>query len=152
MNEKNSVVLSVEFYFKGKKYSPSTCLDIDAHFQAQQTIESCYMALAKAGNIGLHSYELEVMVMEPIVYSEPTGMVADYMSDGVLDWDELEYAWKSTSGFRAVKAIANKIFNVENIDDHTKLATALMDAYQKGYEAGMRESSANKGLSEGFYG
>ena len=152
MNEKNTVVMRVEFYFKGKKYFPSACLDIDAHFQAQQTVESCYLALAKAGDIGLHSYELDVMVMEPIVYSEPTGLVADFLSDGVLDWDKLEEAWKSGSSYRAVKSIANKIFNVENIDDHTKLAIALMDAYQKGYEAGMRESSVNKGLSEGFYG
>jgi len=152
LNLKNSVRISLEFYFKGEKFNPSTIINLDTHLQGKRTIEHCYLELAKAGNIGLYSYELEVMLMEPIVFSEPTGIAQECVVDGEMAWKKLEEAWGILSGLRDVAPIANKIFNVENIDVHPKLAAALMEAYQKGYEVASKEGQMNTGMNEGFYG
>lgn len=87
------------------------------------------VGLAKAEGIGLYFHELDVMMCEIVHFSQAIGLTAHFLAEGVLDWVGLESAWFNQTGFREVESIANKFFNVENLDEHPKLAAALMAAY-----------------------
>jgi hypothetical protein len=110
------------------------------------------MELAKAGDIGFYSHELDVMMSEELEFEEPKGLVEQFLTDGVLDWQGLKKAWKESSQVLEVAVIANKFFNVENMDEHPKLAAALMEAYQQGKLNGSKKIISNQRLNEGFYG
>ncbi|MDX8387705.1 MAG: hypothetical protein R8M46_04110 [Ghiorsea sp.] len=148
----NSIVIKVEFYFKGEKFEPCATVDLDRYFQAQQTIQFCYVTLAKAGNIGLHSHELDIMTMEPLTFVKATGLAEQFLVDGEFDWAGAEKAWLASKEMEHIISIANKFFSVEYIEEHPKLAAALQEAYSLGRTHESKESKQNKGLSEGFYG
>ena len=148
----NSIDIKVEFYFKGERFAPCTTVDLDSYFQLQQTIQFCYVALAKAGDIGLHSHEIDLMVMEPLTYVKATGLAKQFLVDGEFDWEGMEQAWRASRQKNHITGIANKFFSVEYLEEHPKLATALEEAYNLGRSHESLESKQNKGLSEGFYG
>ena len=149
---KNSVLMTVEFDFKGQSYAPSMRLDLDEYFRMDKNLNDCYRLLAQANGIGLYSYELEVMEIEPIQFSEPQGVAESYVQDGRVDWDELKKAWREQFSFDRVATIATKYFNVENMNEHPKLAAALLEAYAFGKDDGRHEMRMESVLNEGFYG
>jgi len=141
-------VASVEFYFKGEKFSPSTVVDLDAFFQSQQGVEFFYLALAKSADIGLHSYELDVMMSETITFSQPTGIAVDFVEQGKVDWQGLNIKWQEHVCLKSVEGIAETLLNVEKAIDKPTLLAALMQAYSLGKKEGQKKSN----LNEVFYG
>ena len=142
---RNSITIGVEFDFKGKHFSPKTKLDLDKFLQGNKDFEAFYIALGEANGIGLYSYELEVMMSEELLFSEPVGVAEKFFHQGEVDWEGLQEAWLQDFEFQKLDAIANNIFNVENLSEHPKLAIALQMAYDAGSAQGMRETLRNKG-------
>ncbi len=151
-NIRNSVVAHVSFDFKGKHYSPSVVVDLDHFFNRKKSVDDLYVDLAHDAGIGLYSYELEVMMCDEILFKEPIGFAEGMVADDRMDWVRLEKAWREDAGLQQMANIANKHFNVENIDDHPRLVAALVEAYQLGMAQAPKKVPLNPGLNEGFYG
>lgn len=142
---RNSIIISVEFDFKGQHFAPKTKLDLDKFMQGDQNLELCFFALADANGIGRYSYELDVMMSEQLLFSEPVGVVKHFFHQGQIDWQGFQQAWLQDFEFQKLEAIANNIFNVENLSEHPKLAIALQMAYEAGSAQGTLYTENNQG-------
>ncbi len=148
----NSIKASLSFYFKGEHFEPSAVIDLDRYFQLQKDMGFIYDMLAKSMGLDEYRHEYDVMRCEDISFSDATGIAADFVCDGRLDWDRLEKAWQEQQDFMVLTPIANKFFNVENLKDDPKLAAALLAAYRAGQNKSPDHVETKLGLNEGFYG
>ena len=88
----NFITASVEFFFKGKRISASIELDLNASIQKKISSPNIYLMLARSINMDLYSYEYEMMQAEVILFSNAKGMVANHVTDGILDIDAFAHA------------------------------------------------------------
>jgi len=132
---RNTVTISVEFYFKGEQFLPSMTLDLDASMEKNgelPTIETLYAMLAEHNNIDTYSYQFEVMVMEPLAFSSVQGRVGDYIQEDELDSDAFEKDWRQNRIRKQLSEIAAKHLAIDNLEQEPKLQAALFDAYTLG--------------------
>ena len=128
----NHITASVEFYFKGKHFIASIELDMDQYMQTTGQLPALYPLLARAINLDLYSYEYEMMQAETISFSQAKGLVADYVTNGVLDLKTFEAAWSENSVIEKLQAIAKQNLSIENLQQHSELKKTLLKAYQLG--------------------
>jgi len=126
----NTVLASLEFYFKGVRHDLSAVIDMDACMRHDDAIQYIYHTLASENGIGLYSHELDVMIMEDIQLSNPTGMVADFFNEGELDIDGFYKAWQLQKVINTLQPIAKKHLGIDNLDEHPALKSALIEAFQ----------------------
>ena len=129
---KNSIVISVEFFFKGQKLSPSMELDLDAHIQAKRSIDSLYPLLARNNNIDLYSYEYEMLQAEDLAFSEAKGLAESFFDNGAFDIDAFEQALHDENIIKEVSHIATTLLSVDDLESQPVLKTALIEAYKLG--------------------
>ena len=129
---KNSISISMNFYFKGKELTPTMVVDLDAHVKSGRGFESLYPQLASSINIDHYSYEYEVMLTENIIFSNATGLASEYLDDGEFDFLSFKQALNDESISVLITKIANKHLNIEDISKDPKLEAALMDAFKAG--------------------
>jgi hypothetical protein len=132
---KNSIVISVEFFFKGQKLSPSMEIDLDAHVQSRTGLQALYPRLAKSNNIDLYSYEYEILQAENLIYSEAKGLAKHFLNAGIFDIDAFEQALQDQKALEVVSNIARTILSVEDLDAQPILKTALIEAYKLGQQS-----------------
>ena len=128
----NYITASVEFFFRGNKIAPSIELDLDKHMQTTGRIPDLFPLLARAGELDVYSYEFEMMQAEEIVFSNATGLAADYVSDGMFDMEAFMQAWKQTKLLEELQTIARQHLSVEDLHSQPELKQALLDAYRLG--------------------
>jgi len=128
----NHITASVEFYFKGEKYSASIELDMDQHMHASGELPDLYPILAKAMALGAYSYEYEMMLAETIMFSDAKGLVADFVSDGILDLAAFNDAWSESIVIEKLQDIAKQYLSIDDINQETDLKNALIAAYRLG--------------------
>jgi len=129
---KNQVTASVEFYYKGEKHSARVEVDLDHYMQTEGQIPALYPLLAQAIELDFYSYEYEMMQAEPIIFSDATGLVADYVTDGKLDFDAFQIAFNRHAVIERLQAIAREHMDIDDLQQHPDLMNALQDAYQLG--------------------
>jgi len=132
---KNHITASVEFYFRGNKISSSVELDLDQHMMTSGKLPDLFPLLASAINLDRYSYEYEMMQAETITFSKPVGLVANYVTDGLLDIDSFEAAWLENSVIEKLQEIAKKTMSIDDLEQHSKLKKTLLKAYQLGKES-----------------
>jgi hypothetical protein len=125
-----TVLANLEFYFKGIRHNPTAVIDLDACLRFENPMQQIYHSLATENGISQHSYEFDVMVMEPITFSDPRGLAARFLEDGALDIDGLQNAWQEEATHRILQPIAHKHLGIENLDEHPALKAALIEAFQ----------------------
>ena len=128
----NYITASVEFFFRGNKIATSIELDLDKHMQTTGRIPDLFPLLARAGELDVYSYEFEMMQAEEIVFSNATGLAADYVSDGMFDMEAFMQAWKQTKLLEELQTIARQHLSVEDLHSQPELKQALLDAYRLG--------------------
>lgn len=128
----NKLTVSVEFSFKGQHFNPSSELDLDTFMQTNGHLPDFHTLLANANGIGFYSYEFEMMQAEPILFSQPQGLVAEYVHDDSLDRDGFEAAWHKQKLDKILQDIAQQYMSVEQLEQNPKLKSALLAAYQLG--------------------
>ncbi len=126
----NTVLASIEFYFKGIRYAFSAVIDMDTCMRHGEPMRHIYQTLASENGISLHGYEFDVMEMENIEFSEPSGLVVDFFDHGVIDIDGLHDAWQREKIHSTLQAIASKHLGVDNLDENPALKAALLEAFQ----------------------
>jgi hypothetical protein len=129
---KNSITISVNFYYKGKELTPTMVVDLDALIKSGSGFESLYPQLARSNNIDHYSYEYEVMLTEKLIFSNATGLASEYLEDGNFDYPSFVKALNDESITLLISKIAKKHLKIEDLSNDPKLKTALMDAFNAG--------------------
>ncbi len=138
---KNSFVASIEFYFKGEKYTPSARIDLNRLMETSGRLPSLYTLLARENGIDLYSYQYEVMQVEEISYSEVEGFIAEFIHNNELDVQGFVDKWKEEKLLEELATIARSCMGVEDLAQQPKLARALREAYQMGRNAPVTNNS-----------
>ncbi|MCK5395966.1 MAG: hypothetical protein KAJ32_08235 [Gammaproteobacteria bacterium] len=128
----NFITASVEFYFKGEKHGASIELDMDQHMHTSGELPDLYPILAKAMDLGAYSYEYEMMLAETIMFSDAKGLIADFVSEGILDLAAFNDAWSESIVIEKLQGIAKQHLSIDNINQETDLKNALIAAYRLG--------------------
>ena len=135
----NHITASVTFYFRGNKISSSIELDLDQHMRTSGKLPDLYPLLASSIKLDRYSYEYEMMQSEPITFSQPKGLVADYVTEGLLDTGSFEAAWSENSIIKKLQEITKQNLSIDNLQDHGDLKKTLLQAYQLGKESASRK-------------
>ena len=126
----NTILASIEFYFKGIRHDLSAVIDMDACMRHDESIQHIYHTLASENGIGLYSHELDVMIMEDIKFSDPTGLVADFFKEGELDIDGFCAAWEQQKVVNNLQPIAKKHLGIDDLNEHPDVKAALIEAFR----------------------
>jgi len=129
---KNIVTASVEFYFKGVKFSPSLTIELDPYMQSSGRIPVLYPLIATENNIDHYSYEYEMMQAENIKFSQAEGLVADYVVNGVLDIEAFELAWNEHKILTTIQQIVERHGLTHVVQQYPDLEKTLIEAYKLG--------------------
>ena len=124
----NTLTATVEFDYKGKCYHLSALIDVDNFIAHEDFYQSVYLTIAKENNIGLYTYELEIMMDQTIVFSDEKGYCVGCVDQGVLDIECLKNSHKK----HLCQPIVNDIINKHALDKDDKIVKALTDAYLQG--------------------
>ncbi|RUA06242.1 MAG: hypothetical protein DSY43_02455 [Gammaproteobacteria bacterium] len=122
----NTITANISFDYQGQHYSLKSTLDIDHIIHHDNFYQSVYLSVAKSNNIDLHSYQLEVMMDQSIVFTNEKGCVQGCVTDGILDLKLLREAHQKVECLPAIEPLIKK-FEVDN-DIHS----ALVEAYLLG--------------------
>jgi len=126
----NTILASIEFYFKGIRHDLSAVIDMDACMRHDEEMQYIYHTLASENGIGLYSHELDVMILEDIEFSNPTGLVTDFFNEGELDIDGFGAAWKEQKVVNTLQPIAKKHLGIDKLDEHPDVKAALIAAFR----------------------
>jgi len=128
----NIITASVEFYFKGEKFSPALNIDLDAYMQSSGYLPELYGLIAKENNIDLYSYEYEMMLAENIIITDAQGLVKEFVDNNKLDIKGFESAWEKDSALKSIQSIAERIMGIDSLQQYPGLRKALLEAYESG--------------------
>lgn len=131
----NRIDAHIEFSFRGETYDLSSTLDLDRVLEKYLTLPSLHLVLAIEHGIDTYSYLYEVMQEEEIRFDNAQGMAADFMKDGTFDMDGFTALWGEGHLTAPLQVIAQQEMGIEDIEQHPKLKSALLRAYQLGLEA-----------------
>jgi hypothetical protein len=129
---KNTVIATIEFYFKGKKFTPSISIDLNEHLQLKSDFPNLCALIASTNKIDHYSYEYEMMQAEEIQYTNPEGLVANHISNGELNIDEFLIAWQDNQVSSKLLLIAERHMELKDLGQYPELLQALLDAYKLG--------------------
>lgn len=128
----NQITASVDFYFKGKKFSAFVELDVDRYMNTTGELPALYPLLSQSINCDLYSYEYEMLQTETILFSKAKGLISHYVKEGALDFDAFKTAWSEEKILRELQEVAQRTMSVKNIQLQPDLKNALLEAYQLG--------------------
>jgi len=129
---KNSIQASLEFDFRGERFSPCVTVDLDTFMVRQDHLDRLYDMLATSIGLDVYRYEYDVMIMEEITFSEPTGIACEFTCDGKFDFDGFLVKWTRQQIIDSIQPIAEKHLNISDISKHPDIQEALIECYQKG--------------------
>ncbi|MBE0440148.1 MAG: hypothetical protein IBX57_10410 [Gammaproteobacteria bacterium] len=130
----NKITASVEFYFKGKAFTPSTELDLDKVMHSYGTLPDLHQLLAQTSGIDSYSYEFEMLIAEPIQFSQPQGSAVTFYNEGQFDHHGFEHAWHQQQQLKHLAPLIKQQLDIDNIDDHPQLKNVILAAYNLGKE------------------
>jgi len=132
---KNIITASVHFSFKGENHSPSITIELDKYLVAGGNFPDLYPLIAKENNHDLYSYEYEMMQAEEIKFSDAQGLVADFITDGVLNLQAFQAAYSENLILNQLHDVAKEHMQIEDLEQQPELAQALLSAYHLGKQS-----------------
>lgn len=129
---KNSVKATLEFDFRGERFTPSIIVDLDSVIIRDGHLEKTYDMLAASIGLDSYSYEYDVLVVQEITYSDPTGLACEFISDGKFDFDNFALQWAQQHIIDSIQPIAEKHLKISDLSQHKELRSALIECYQTG--------------------
>lgn len=129
---KNTVTASIEFYFKGEKFSPSITVELDEHLHTNGSLDNLCAVIATENNIDHYSYEYEMMQAETIKFKNAQGLIENFITNEELDAEAFESAWQEHRALAKLLEIAERHMHITDFAQHTELKQALLAAFQLG--------------------
>ncbi len=130
MNSK--LTATIRFCFKGQTHEPSIEINLAEYMKHSDNYPDICMMIARANNFDMYSYEYEMMQAENITYSDASGLVANYITDGALDFGAFEQAWQKKYRLMKLSEIAKKLLSIDELEQHPEIKQALLEAYKLG--------------------
>lgn len=131
---KNTIKVTIPFSFKGVEHTPSAVLDLDVLAQGDTTINSLFQLVANKNKIDNYSYEYEVLESSAKIFSEPTGIAAEFINDEGFDLEGFKTKHSEKGILEKLQSIASETLNIDNLAESEKIQNALMQAYQAGFK------------------
>jgi len=132
----NQIEIYLTFDYRGETHAPKATVDLDLQMEAQGHLNPFHLLLAKENEIGLYSYELEVMESLPVQVSHATGLAVGFVSEEkYFDVEGFEAAWHQQSEKNRLKEMIASRFSEEALTANPQLEEALWEAYQLGKNA-----------------
>lgn len=128
----NSIEARLEYSFKGRIFSLSTTIDFDSLFEQGLEIPPLHQLLAQQHHLDPYSYQYEVMLEAAIQFENPSGYVADYLHNGVLDMDGLRDRVETERLHGMLQSIAQRTLHIDQLESQPGLKQALIEAYELG--------------------
>lgn len=128
----NRIDISLTFYFKGERYTPTASIALDGLIGNDDGLPSFHQILARRNDIDLLSYHYEIMLEEPVRITGAEGLVADYVTDGRLDEAGFLQAWREQGMSAQLQAIAKQYLAIDDLDQNPPLKQALTAAFRLG--------------------
>lgn len=129
---KNSLQATLEFDFRGERFTPSISVDLDRLIIRGGHLDNLYDMLAASIGLDSYSYEYDVLVMQEITYSAPTGLACEFVCDGKFDFDNFALQWAQQQIIESIRPIAEKHLKISDLSQHQELQAALIECYQAG--------------------
>ncbi len=127
---KNIITASITFDFKGKRYTPSIEVALDTYMQSIGKLPDLHGLIAAQNNIGIYSYEYEMMLAEDISFTNAQGMVAEYIVDGMLNNEAFESAWQEHETLQEIRTIVEKNMGINDLQQHPEFEKTLLEIYK----------------------
>jgi len=127
---KNIITASIAFDFKGKRYTPSIEVELDAYMQSIGKLPDLHGLIAAQNNIGIYSYEYEMMLAEDIRFTNAQGMVTKYIVDGILNSEAFESAWQKHETLQEIRTIVEKNMGINDLQQHPEFEKTLLEIYK----------------------
>ncbi|MBN4077251.1 hypothetical protein JYT48_03185 [Mariprofundus ferrooxydans] len=128
----SNITASIDFDFQGQSFKPCLCVDLHTMMLKNQSIEHLYDLLAASIGLDAYRHEYDVMVLQEISFSEPSGLACDFFLDGTLDFDGFITAWQQQQILIAIQPIAQRHLNISDLSQHRDIQKALMESYKTG--------------------
>ncbi len=128
----NHVEVSLEFYFKGECHKPSAIVPLDQCMRDEDPMSQMYRILAAENGIGSYSHEFDIMIMEPLHFSNPTGLASNFVHNGEFDLEGFRAVWLEDRILQILQPIASTYLGIKDLDSQPDIKAALMAAYQAG--------------------
>ncbi len=132
----NKITVHASFDYKGKTYSPSITLDLDAIIAVHSPLPDLHQQIAKENNIDAYSYEYEMLIGEPLIFSNPQGDAAQFTSpEGQFDWQAFSQYWHHQQALSQLQTEIQTVLSAEDANRKALLEHALLAAYTLGKSA-----------------
>lgn len=129
---KNTIKVTISFSFKGVEYSPSSVIDLDAFILGDTNLDAIFQRVASDNKIDYYSYEYEVLESSPKVFSNPTGIAGDFLSDTTFDLEGFKQHQSNLEGLAILQKIVKDTMGIANLEENKALKSALLQAYNAG--------------------
>jgi len=129
---KCTVLASLEFDFRGEHFSPCVTVDLNALMLRQGDLNGLHDMLAESIGLDAYRHEYDVLVLEDITFSEPTGLACDFVHNGHLNFDGFIEKWEKQQILEAIRPIAAKHLEIDDLAKHEAIENALVESYRTG--------------------
>ena len=126
------ITAHVEFSFKGEVHTPSMELDLDDLMQRHNTFPNLHTMLAKENNIDSYSYEYEMLIAEPILFSQAQGLAKQFLHNNGFDLAGFAQQWNENKLLHTLSPLIKQEMDIDNIEQYPELKRLLLEAYQLG--------------------
>lgn len=128
----NTIRAHLAFSFKAETCELDATVDLDRLLEETAEPPDFHLILARAAGIDTYSYLYEVLESHDVEFSEPTGIAALACREGRFDWSLFEEHYREEQVMRVLRAIAERVLKVPDLDRHPDLVAALRAAYRAG--------------------
>ena len=126
----NIVTARIDFDYQGQHHELKTVIDIDHIVIQEDFFNLVYMSIAKANNIDMYSYQLEVMLDQSIIFYNEKGCVKGCIENGKLDLERLKQQYQVAECIPKAELIMNQ--HIPKDQHNESVTKALTAAYLLG--------------------
>ncbi|MCW8826200.1 MAG: hypothetical protein OQK78_07225 [Gammaproteobacteria bacterium] len=128
----NSIVATIPFDFKGEHHTPSALIDLDRFIANNHELPNIYSEVASLNQIGLYSYEYEVLMSSEIHFSNAEGLAKAFIDGIHFDFDGFKQHLHEQKSLVALNLIAKEHLQIDDLEQEPALKRALLEACRYG--------------------
>ena len=129
----SKITVHVSFDYKGQTHKPNATLDLDAFMQAHKAIPDLHAYLANKHHIDAYSYEYEMLLGEPLIFSEAQGDATQFMiNNKQFELTGFTQHWHAQQALGQLQTEIQAVLTSNETSREQALEKALLAAYQLG--------------------